>query len=167
MRRRTILGLFGVVVLVAVLAISVLAGPMQDVQISVVTDLNTPPSSTDPFLATGPAVNELILCATGLVSTGPYPWPPPPSGSVTMVKYFVCADGTFDVELRVRLLDGGNTVGKWKIIGGTGSYVGLKGNGTLTGTYDVTTNTVLDVYTGRIRLSGPPGTKPPWWAGKS
>ena len=83
-----------------------------------------------------------------------------------MVKYFVCADGTFDVELRVWLLDGGNTEGRWKVIGGTGSYVGLIGNGTLTGTYDVTTNTVLDVYTGKVGITGPPATTPPWWAGK-
>ena len=165
MRRKGILALVGAFVLVAVLAVAVLAGPMQGVQISVVTDLNTPPSFTDPFLATGQAVSAGILCATGLVSTGPYPWPPPPSGSVTMVKYFVCVDGTFDVELRVWLLDGGNTKGRWKVIGGTGSYAGLKGNGTLTGTYDAVSNTVLDVYTGRIRVSGPPAIKPPWWAG--
>ena len=83
-----------------------------------------------------------------------------------MVKYFVCIDGTFDVELRVWLLNGGHTTGRWKVIGGTGSYAGLKGNGTLTGTYDAVGNTVLDVYTGKIGIPGPPATTPPWWAGK-
>jgi hypothetical protein len=135
------------------------------VQIDVVTDLNTHPSVPDPFTAMGPAVTFGYVCSTGTVFTGPYAWPPPPSGSVKMVKYFACAGGTFDVELKVWLLPFGNTKGKWRVLGGTGSYAGLLGSGTLAGTYDPLTNTVLDVYTGRMGVKAPPATKPPWWAG--
>ncbi|MFC2099272.1 hypothetical protein ACFLSF_00350 [Candidatus Bipolaricaulota bacterium] len=165
MRRSAVLVVLVAGLSLALAAVSVLAGPMQSVQISVLTDLDTLPSVPDPFAASGPAVATGVLCATGTVFTGPYNWPPPPSGSVVMVKYFICADGTFDVELRVWLLAAGNTKGIWKVIGGSGSYAHLNGHGTLTGTYDPATNDVLDIYTGKMAIAGPPPTFPPPWAG--
>ena len=149
----------------ALAAVSVLAGPMQSVQISVLTDLDTLPSVPDSFAASGSAVATGVLYATGTVFTGPYNWPPPPSGRVVMVKYFDCPDGTFNVELRVWLLAEGNTKGVWRVIGGTGSYARLIGHGKLTGTYDPVNNDVLDIYTGKMAIAGPPPTLPPPWAG--
>ena len=165
MRRRAVLVVSVAAVFLALATVSVLAGPMQTVQISVLTDLDTLPSVPDPFAASGAAVTSGVLCATGTVFTGPYNWPPPPSGSVVMVKHFECADGAFDVELRVWLLTGGDTTGIWKVIGGTESYVHLKGHGTLTGTYDPANNDVLDVYIGKVAIAGPPPMMPPPWAG--
>ena len=141
------------------------AGPMRGVEIVVVTDLDTPLTVPDPYTAIGPAVTMGILSGTGTVTTGAFIWPPPPGGSL-MVKYFVCANGTFDVELRVWLHEEGNTTGIWKIIGGTGAYANLNGHGTLTGTYDPLANDVRDVYIGKMNIAGPPATTPPPWAGK-
>ncbi len=165
MRRKAILTVFVVGISAVIAAGSAMAGPLQSVQIEVETDLNTPISSPDPFFASGPAVTFGCLCSAGTVYTDPYNWPPPPGGSVTMIKRFSCGGDTFDVKLRVWLLAGGDTEGKWKVIGGTGAYAGLIGNGTLTGTYDEEHNTVFDVYMGKVGSPGPPSTTPPWWAG--
>lgn len=165
MKRRTVLAVLVAAVLVVLAAAPVMALPPLGVRIEVLTAL---PAGCDPFVATGPGVDSGFFCATGHVSTSPYNWPPPLGGHVTMVKYFVCDDGSgsFDVELRVKCdLSTGNTTGRWKVVGGTGSYAGLIGSGTLIGTYDASSNTVLDVYRGRMGIPSPPPMPPPWWVG--
>lgn len=116
------------------------------------------PGDIDPFVATGLAVDGGVLCATGVVTTGPVTWSSPLNGQtgfaiLRMIKYFVCDDGgTFDVKLTARVdLSTGNTTGQWKVLGGTGDYVNLKGRGTLVGFYDPVTNSVLDIYDGRLK----------------
>ena len=143
------------VVLVATLA---QAAPRLEVHIEVLTTLPPGPGVFDPFIASGPAVDAGLFCATGTVSTSPVVWSPPLGGGtfaiLTMVKYFVCGDssGTFDVELWVICdLQTGNTSGHWRVVAGTGSCANLKGNGKLLGFYDASTNTVLDIYAGRVK----------------
>jgi hypothetical protein len=69
-----------------------------------------------------------------------------------MEKYFTCAGGSFDVKLVVTLDNStGRTEGHWHVLGGTGICATLKGNGTLIGTYIPSTNTVFDVYDGKLK----------------
>jgi len=155
MRKGTVLAVLVAGVSVVLVATSVMAVPPLGVEFTVVTNL--PVVGSAPFVATGSAVSLGFFWALGNVTTGPFNWPPPPSG-VTMVKYFVCDDGsgTFDLELRVWLDSStGNTKGIWKVIGGTGHYALLKGSGKLIGTYDAVTSTVTDVYSGKLRKLTP------------
>jgi len=142
-------------------AASVMAAPQFGVVIEVLTHL---PAGSDAFAAHGPAVELEVFPASGSVSTGPYDWPPPKANrDVTMVKYFVCAGGTFDIELRVRYDEStGNTTGHWKVINGTGDYASLRGSGTLTGTLDSSGTAILDRYLGRVGSPGS-GPVPDWW----
>jgi hypothetical protein len=128
--------------------------PVLDVEISVPTPL--PSTGSDPFYASGPAVVRGLLPATGSVSTGSITTSPSPLGdryvTLSMMKYFACAGGTFDVKLVVTLDNWtGSTWGDWRILSGTGSYAGLKGNGTLAGTFIPSPYSVLDVYTGHLK----------------
>ncbi len=128
--------------------------PLLDIEITVPTPL--PAGAPVPFSASGPAVGRGLLCGTGTVSTGPITTSPSPLGDryaiLSMVKYFACGGGTFDVSLVVTLDNWtGSTSGQWRVLRGTGSYVSLKGNGTITGTFDPSTYSVLDVYNGRLK----------------
>lgn len=166
MKRKPLLVAFIAGLTLVLTAAFALAGPMRGVEISVLTDLDTPRTDPDPYSAIGPAVSTGILSATGTVTTGPYDWPPLPGEYVEMIKYFVCTNGTFDLKLRVWLLSEGHTTGTWKVVAGTGDYANLNGHGELTGTFDPVNNDVLDIYTGKMNLAGPPSTTPPPWAGK-
>jgi hypothetical protein len=128
--------------------------PLLDVEITVPTPL--PAGDPIPFSASGPAVGRGLLCGTGTVSTGPITTSPSPLGdryaTLSMVKYFACGGGTFDVSLIVTLDNWtGSTSGQWRISRGTGSYANLKGNGTITGTFYQSSYSVLDVYSGRLK----------------
>lgn len=127
--------------------------PVLGVFISVPTPLPAGPPIA--FSASGGAVAWGLMCAHGVVSTGPITWEPWPDSSqyftLSMIKYFVCDGGTFDVRLIVTLDNwSGDTVGNWQIVGGTGSCAGLKGHGTILGTYDHVSS-VLDEYTGTMK----------------
>ncbi|UCF09744.1 MAG: hypothetical protein JSW65_06705 [Candidatus Bipolaricaulota bacterium] len=141
---------------VAIAAMPALAARPLRVHIEVPTALPTG-STPDPFIASGPAVDRGLLCATGDVYTGPISWRPIGGSSLallSMVKTFECDDGsgTFDVNLVVVLdLSTGVTRGSWRVIGGTGSYASLSGWGRLKG---IPTNpgvVVLDLYDGMLR----------------
>lgn len=127
--------------------------PLLDVEIVVPTPLPAGPDIA--FSARGPAVGRGLLCGTGTVSTGPIATSPSPLGDrysvLSMVKYFHCGVGTFDVRLVVTLDNWtGSTTGEWRILSGTGDYAHLKGNGTLVGAFDPWTYSVLDTYSGRL-----------------
>jgi hypothetical protein len=128
--------------------------PLLDVHIDAPTPL--PAGVPIPFTASGPAVARGLISASGPVSTGPVTWSTSPLGgqyaTLSMTKYFICASGTFDVYLVVTLDNtSGSTYGDWRVLRGTGSCADLKGNGTLSGTYDGSVLTVYDVYSGRLR----------------
>lgn len=150
--------IFGVLILVAILSV-VLPAPMVsaeaplDVHIEVFATIAP---SDDPFIASGPAVDEGLLCPTGTESELSVRVAGPPEGDfriLRVVKQFVCADGsgTFDVNLVVRLdLESSYTTARWNIIGGTGDYAGLHGSGELTGIPQNPGVTILDIYDGQL-----------------
>lgn len=128
--------------------------PVLDVAIHVPTRLPAGPPT--PFTASGGAVAKGLICASGVVSTGPVKWEPWPDSeryfTLSMIKYFVCSGGTFDVRLVVTLDNwSGSTVGTWQIIDSSGSCAGLKGHGTIVGIFDRDTNVVTDDYTGTMK----------------
>ena len=167
MKRRIALVGLTVLALSIMVTMFAIAGPLLSVQIAVRTNLNTPVTCPDPFQAFGPAVTTGFLCGTGEVYADPYAWPPPPSG-VTIIKRFTCADGSgaFAVALTVWLGPNGATRGLWHVFEGTRSYSDLIGSGSLSGSYDPYTNTVLDIYKGRIGILGRPCMVPPLHPGK-
>ena len=46
------------------------------------------------------------------------------------------------------------TSGAWKMLSGTGAYVGITGNGTFDGTINFETGDIHDIFKGHVRLSG-------------
>jgi hypothetical protein len=141
---------------IALTVVPVMAAPPLDVHIEVPSTID--PTDADPFTATGPAVDTGVLCPEGdvfdlsviVIVTGR------PGGTfriLRLLKHFVCDDGsgTFDVKLLVRLdLTANHTTANWQVVGGTGDYVGLHGNGKLIGIPTVPGVSVLDIYDGRM-----------------
>ena len=126
---------------------SVSASQPQPVQITVLTHIG---GFEEPFEATGG-----VVCAEGLVSNGDgrfVGWQSGSQAQIIMVKQFVCADGTFDVLLRVTLdFATGDTAGTWSVLGGTGAYTTLRGAGSLTGD-NPGGEAILDVYVGTMHI---------------
>lgn len=128
--------------------------PVLEVEITVPTPL--PAVGSDTFTASGPAVVRGLLPTTGQVSTGPITVAASSLGDryllLSMVKYFVCDDGAFDVSVVVTLDNWtGSTWGDWRVLRGTGAYVTLKGSGTIVGTFIPVPYSVLDVYSGHLK----------------
>lgn len=150
---------FGVLILVAMLSVGLpvpaaMAAPPLDVHITVLATIDI--TIDDPFLATGPAVDAGLLCPSGYQHELSVKESGPPSDDsfriLRIVKRFVCDDltGTFDLKLIVRLdLVSGNTTAQWNVVGGTGAYAGLHGNGKLIGTAGAP-GTILDEYDGKL-----------------
>lgn len=132
----------------------VMAAPPLAVHIEVPATINPDP---DPFVATGPAVDAGVLCPMGTSTDLSVVIVADPPGTTTRIlrvlKQFVCDDGsgTFDVHLVVTLdLTTHETTAQWRIVGGTGDYVELHGNGKLIGTPIVAGSSIFDVYNGTI-----------------
>ena len=149
---------FGVLILVSILSIvlpipAVMAAAPLDVHIEVLATIDPTP---DPFTATGSAVDAGLLCATGYQDELSFNVSGPPGGNfriLRVVKRFVCDDGsgTFDLRLVARLdFINHNTTGHWNVIGGTGDYARLHGNGKLIGIPIEPGSSILDVYDGRM-----------------
>lgn len=148
----------GVFILVAILAI-VLPAPMVTAQPPLDVHIEVPATigaGLAPFVASGPAVDQGILCATGTEDELSVQVSGPPEGDfriLRVVKQFVCDDGsgTFDVNLVVRLdLTTNDTTARWNVIGGTGDYADLHGSGSLVGIPLDPGVTILDIYDGRL-----------------
>jgi hypothetical protein len=140
-------------VLLAVTVSTVFAAPPQDVHIEVTEFINT---SGETFYASGPAVDAGSVCSTGTVDDLSIEASGPSGGSFTMLnvlKRFTCGDssGSFDVRLVVRLdLVTHETTARWNVVGGTGDYAHLHGNGSLVGTPIDPGNSIHDVYDGSM-----------------
>lgn len=119
----------------------------------------TPPSSVEivvpgfegPFIATGSAVDDGVICGSGEVFTTGVKAAGFQSNrlvNLTVGKQFVCDDvsGTFFAKLQVKI-DGEGASFNWVIKEGTGDYVDLHGSG---GGFVVPVNT--DVYQGRVHI---------------
>lgn len=122
--------------------------PPSGVNIEVETD------NFSPFTASGPAVDDGVVCASGVVEDVFFK----ASGFLSnkgvnfqIVKEFTCEDGSgeFSVKLQVRLLsDDSPATFNWNIVGGTEAYENLHGTGTGVGLPFCCF--VLDVYDGGL-----------------
>ena len=135
--------------LIALLALAPAAAATPATPISITVDTSFDPGAVDPFVSTGG-----VVCSAGSVST-PITrfvgFQSDTHAQILIVKHFVCADGSFDLLLRVKLdFATQDTVGTWSVLGGTGAYARLHGSGTLTG--DGMGTSVLDVYTGKMHV---------------
>lgn len=141
------------VLLLAINVTTVLAAPLLAIHIEVLEWIGS--GSPEPFSATGPAVANGLVCATGMVEdlavSGNNPGGP--FQTLWVVKRFNCDDtsGTFDVKMVVKLDNATHdTTANWKFIGGTGNYVNLKGNGKLVGISNYPVSSILDIYDGKV-----------------
>ena len=111
----------------------------------------------DTFYASGPAVDDGLVCGTGAVSDvggTSHGNPNGPFKTFKVLKHFICGDGsgTFDIEMNVKLDNVSHeTTAQWKIVGGTDDYAQLKGNGLLIGTPEVEPGSIItDFYDGKV-----------------
>jgi hypothetical protein len=154
MRRIVVLTLAITVMLV--LPVPAGATPPSDVLFEVETSF-IPPA---PFTASGPAVDDGLVCDSGIVVNA--------SSKVAGfslngfnfqgIKHFTCDDGSgeFFVNLQARIFfDFTPTKFQWNVVGGTGDYESLRGAGRGVGIAGVPCGTfdcVLDVYDGGLNI---------------
>ena len=126
---------------------SALAAPPQAATFSVIEQFD--PESGE-FTSDGS-----ILCASGTTSNEFFPSGFQSNTGIVFHdrKTITCDDGSGTFTLLVEARTGFNvgddgTVGRWVVLSGTGDYVGLHGQGTLTGTYFP--NGLSEVYEGRL-----------------
>jgi hypothetical protein len=142
-------------VLLAVNVSGAFATPPQGLHIEVdesIFNIEVP----EAFVANGSAVENGTVCAAGTVYDASVEIFNPQSESqriLRILKMFTCDDGsgTFDVRMVVNLdLTTHYTTASWMIVGGTGDYAGLHGNGSLAGTPIVPGTSIHDVYDGNV-----------------
>lgn len=149
--RNRILALLIVLLMLALNVSTVFAARPLAIHIEVT---ETIAGGVEPFVASGTAVTNGLVCAAGTVeeisgtvndTNGPYT-------HIKVTKRFDCgSSGTFDVRLVVKLKKAtGETTAKWKVVAGTGNYASLKGNGKLVGTPVLLGVTIFDVYDGKL-----------------
>jgi len=140
-------------VLLAVNVSGAFAAPPQGLHMEVTEFVGT---SGEAFFASGSSVDAGTVCATGIVDDVSVETFGAPSGSqliLHVLKRFYCGDGsgTFDVRLVVNLdLTTHYTTASWRIVGGTGDYTDLQGNGLLMGTPIDPGTSIHDVYDGNV-----------------
>ena len=148
-----------VVTLILLLALAVVpaaaSSPPSDISFDVPTTIPTEEGpSFGPFTATGPAVDEGVVCPTGNTvdvfgkASG---FNSRTGTNLQVVKLFTCDDGSgeFFVKLQVRIDAKGDNF-NWNIIGGTGAYEKLHGTGSGVGLYFP--GGVLDLYEGQVHI---------------
>ncbi len=153
MNRKIGVLMVGLVVVFA--AVPALAAQPLAVHIESLTTIGV--GNVDNFTATGPAVAAGYICAVGQVETTSVVQiadPPGPLVILTADKQFSCgATDGFVLRMMIKLdTVTGYTTARWRILGGTGAYAGLRGRGTLYGIPDVVGVTILDCYDGKLQL---------------
>ena len=153
--------MFVATIAILLLALSVVPGaaasPPVGVEFEVTTTFPAPPDlfpSFGPFVATGPAVDDGIMCPTGETIDVFGKTSGSQSGRGTnwqVVKRFTCDDGSGDflVKLQVRD-DWKGTNFNWVIVGGSGDYERLRGTGKGIGL--PFTGGILDLYSGGLHI---------------
>lgn len=113
--------------------------------------------SGELFLASGPAVDDGLVCPYGKVYDLSTTIIGSPGGKFTklrILKQFICGDNNdnvFLIKMTVRLNNAtGETTARWQMAGGTGPYTILNANGTLVGTPIVPGISIHDVYDGIV-----------------
>lgn len=110
------------------------------------------PGFEGPFVATGPAVDDGVVCGTGEVSTTfvkPAGFQSNRAINLTVGKEFTCEDGsgTFSAKLQVRIDFARGTSFQWVITGGTDEYEDLHGAGSGFVVFEDT-----DIYQGGMHI---------------
>jgi hypothetical protein len=153
--RRYLLGI--TVALVAALAAPTApagATPPSGVEIEADTLL----AGTGTFTATGAAVDDGVLCASGdtLDVFGKRSGMGPKGFNVQVVKEFTCADGSgsFLVKLQVKVFSAGPVLSSfnWVVMDGDGAYSDLHGSGDGVGLPPNPGFDILDVYAGQMHI---------------
>jgi len=114
-------------------------------------------SDGETFNASGPAVNNNVVCPSGTVSDVNVSQSGSAQGAYNhfdVLKKFDCADGsgTFNFEMKVKLENAtGNTTASWNLASGTGNYANINGEGNLVGTAIVQGISIFDVYDGKVK----------------
>jgi len=139
--------------LLVVMAAPAGATPPTDVGIEVETSLLGAPS---PFTASGPAVDDGLVCQTGTVvdASGKATGFSPTGFNFQGVKQFTCDDGSgeFFVNLQARIDFRKGTTFNWNVLSGTGDYVDLHGAGSGIGLDICGPDCVFDIYEGGLHI---------------
>jgi hypothetical protein len=148
-----------VMLVTAVVAIAVAmaapagATPPSGVTIEVESSLSSGPG---PFVASGPAVDEFVVCAEGIVvdESVKITGFSPNGFNFHGVKHFICDDGSgeFFVNLNARIDFRKGTTFNWNVLSGTGDYVDLHGAGSGVGLPGCGEGCVLDIYDGGLHI---------------
>ena len=139
--------------LVMAFALPAGATPPAAVDIAVETSLV---GGVSPFVASGPAVDNGIICSSGSVvdASGKVTGASPTGFNFQGVKHFTCDDlsGEFFVNLQARIDFRKGVTFQWNVLSGTGSYENLHGAGSGDGLPACGPDCVLDVYSGGLHL---------------
>ena len=129
-----------------------------DIQIDVETSLigNDP----SPFTASGPAVDDGLLCTGGTVvnDSGKVAGFSPNGFNFQGIKHFTCDDGSgeFLVNVQARIDFRKGTTFNWNVLAGTLAYENLHGAGSGVGLGGVPCRNpdecVLDLYDGALHI---------------
>ncbi len=110
------------------------ANPGLSVHFDVQTTLNAP--SGGPFIATGVAVDNGLVCPAGSTIDASYMWTGGQSkaggSNYQVLKDFICDNesGSLLLKLQVRIDPNRGSTYSWTVVGGTGLYTSLRGSGT-------------------------------------
>ena len=143
-------------VLVAFPVASSAASPPEDVTFEVDTDFING-ATGGPFVASGPAVDDGLVCATGDtidVFAKASGFQSERGFNIQVIKLFTCDDGSgdFEIKLQVRIDQQGINF-NWAIVGGTGAYERLHGSGDGVGLPPPAgTDGDFDVYPGKVHI---------------
>jgi hypothetical protein len=154
--RKIILILITIMIILMILSVipAAASSPPANVMFEVQTTIPEGGPNHGPFVATGPAVDEGIVCASGETTDVGFHasgFQSDKGVNYQVVKLFVCDDGSgeFSAKLQVRADRRGDNY-NWNIVGGTGSYEKLHGTGTGTGL--PTPDGVFDIFDGKLHI---------------
>lgn len=156
MKRRSLVILFALALLMA-LALPATATTPSDVEFLVESSLTGDPG---PFTASGPAVDDGLVCATGTVydAAGMVKGFSPTGFNFHGIKHFMCDDGSgeFFVNLQARIDFKRGVSFNWNVLSGTGAYEDIHGAGSGIGLGGVPCGDpelcVLDIYDGGLHI---------------
>jgi len=155
--KRILIAVVAATLLIAVAAPAGANTPPTDVAFEVETDLLGAPS---PFVAFGPAVDDGLVCASGIVvdASGKQTGFSPTGFNFQGVKHFTCDDGSgeFFINLQARIDFRKGVDFQWNVLRGTEAYEDLHGAGKGVGLPAVPCGDpdlcVLDVYFGGLHI---------------
>ena len=106
---------------------------------------------SEDFTATGGVICESGTAVTDPVFIAGFGRMGQGAGTFHLIKTLTCDDGSGSFQILVNAGSSPNsvgTVGGFTVVGGTGDYAGLRGGGSLVGTF--TPDGIVDVYMGKL-----------------